>query len=74
MEEKIVTIHLDGGLVMMVEGLGEKQKYEILDWDKEGTFDWDEARKYINWLVFRSQKTIKEIMEMLQDILLRIDP
>ena len=29
MEEKIVTIHLDGGLVMMVEGLGEKQKYEI---------------------------------------------
>lgn len=74
MQENTITIHLEGGNVQDVDGLGDDQKWEVLDWDTEGTYRWDEARKYINWIIFRSGKTLKEIMEMLQDILLRIDP
>lgn len=72
MEENIITIHLDGGLVSKVDGLRKKQKFEVLDWDTEATFTWEEARKYIMWIAFRADKS--ERLQSLQDILLRIDP
>jgi hypothetical protein len=71
--EKLIIIHLHGGLVTDVQGLPEKYEYQILDWDEDNTYSAEEAIPYLFWILHNIDNNTDALCEITR-VLDRIEP
>lgn len=74
MGKKIVTVHVEGGLVENVTGLLIHQTYRVL-YHEEESYRWDELQPYFEWLLEEDEeydatkilKSIRGLMRLVED-------